>query len=162
MKSARSWMSPLLLGGMVLSALPAHAADCQRVTGRESVATGSACESVVGYCYEAAIDAGRGLDGTVRFVAESLTPGPATQASSMTYAGTVTITTARGTLSGHSLVIADAAPATPEGYAYVRVDTFEGGTGTYEGMTGGLFSVGTQQQLQAGKLLVAGQLCQSE
>ncbi|MEP6621920.1 MAG: hypothetical protein ABJE47_21535 [bacterium] len=99
------------------------------------------CTSPFGLCTAGTIDGNQGLNGTTHFVADGITPSPATApdgAATIAYSGVILITTSHGTLSVRDTGMFDTATGTPNGGMFVSFDRIDGGTGRFAGATGTL------------------------
>ena len=105
------------------------------------VAEGEECGSPFGICTAGKIFRGGLLNGTTFYVVDSVGPGAGVglnPAEVLSYAGELTITTRRGTLTTQDLGVVDYA----EG-VFSEFDIVTGGTGIFEGATGTLFIFGS-------------------
>jgi hypothetical protein len=159
----------LLIGCAALTLLESSAtaathADqtCKKVKA-EIVATPlvNGCTSAFGLCTAGTIDGNQGLHGTTHFVADGVTPSPATapdDAATVAYSGIIHITTRDGTLDVRDTGIFDTASGTAAGGLFASFDRIEGGTGQFAGATGTLLIGGKtiDGQLVAD---VSGEIC---
>ncbi|MEP6496015.1 MAG: hypothetical protein ABJF01_25265 [bacterium] len=120
------------------------------------------CTSAFGLCTAGTIDGNQGLHGTTRFVADGITPSPATAPdgpATIAYSGVIHIVTQNGTLDVRDTGVFDTATGTPTGGLFVSFDRIDGGTGRFAGATGTLLIGGRTVE---GRLVadVTGELCE--
>jgi hypothetical protein len=119
------------------------------------------CTSPFGLCTTGTIDGNEGLKGATSFVADGITPSPATApdgAKTIAYSGLIQITTEHGSINVRDTGMFDTATGTPTSGLFVSFDRIEGGTGRFAGATGTLLIGGRTVE---GKLVanVTGEMC---
>lgn len=159
-----------LLNGLALVTLMGTSAmsakhpekKCKKVQARIVAApllTG--CTSPFGLCTAGTIEGNQGLNGTTAFVADGITPSPATAPdgpATIAYSGVIHITTSNGTLNVRDTGVFDTATGTQAGGLFASFDRIDGGTGRVAGATGTLLIGGRTVD---GQLVaeVTGELC---